>query len=167
MTTCRGLLLDAPREASPLPEAGLARALAGASGTRVAASGERRLRLAVLADAVACLQRNASAKSRRRRRLFLEAETWIMESDYGSAFSFESVCEALGLDPEYLRDGVRQWCDQQSSRSTIPRASVRRRFRRGNSVALSPQSAAAEFLERCLQDLGCTTHESAEPGGKR
>ncbi|MGH7873082.1 MAG: hypothetical protein ACREQO_12780, partial [Candidatus Binatia bacterium] len=33
----------------------------------------------------------------------------ILESDQIYPFSFENVCEALGYDAEYLRNGLRRW----------------------------------------------------------
>jgi hypothetical protein len=69
---------------------------------------ERRLMLAVLKDAVDCFQKNVSAKDVRRRQIFLDAETWIEEeSDW--PFSFANICEALDMDPQYIRQGLRRW----------------------------------------------------------
>jgi hypothetical protein len=68
--------------------------------------GEKRLMLAVLEEAVATFQRHLDVKTRRGQRLFHEAEEWIRSSDTSWTFAFENVCQTLGLDPEYLRDGL-------------------------------------------------------------
>jgi len=158
-------LLRAPRELSVEPEVALPVAFIGVRGTRKVAEGERRLRLAVLEDAIACLQRHASARDHHRRRLFQEAEEWIMETGQGSSFSFESVCEVLGLDPGYLRVGLRRWCDRQSALSGARQAWVKRRCRGGAAGARQRQSAAAEFLDRCLQRLGSFPYDGSAAGG--
>jgi hypothetical protein len=91
--------------------------------------GERRLRLAVLEDAIACFQKHAGARHSRGRRLFREAEAWIMEGGQNSAYSFEEVCDALGLDSNCLRDGLRQWSERQAARPRTRRARLERRCR--------------------------------------
>lgn len=84
--------------------------------------GEYRLLIAVLEDAVASFQKYQGAKSRRERRLFKEAERWIMVKDNPKArhgddevptFSFDYVCEVLGIAPNHLRQGLRRWRDAQ------------------------------------------------------
>jgi len=79
---------------------------------------EEKLMFAVLTDAVECFQKNISARSRRCRRIFNEAQMWIMNRDDRSTFSFEHVCEALQLSPSYLRMGLNRWrADQESPQS--------------------------------------------------
>jgi len=65
--------------------------------------------LAVLEDAIQCFQDNASARSGRRKRLFEEAEEWILEANSDWVFSFESICEVLGFNPQYVRQGLLRW----------------------------------------------------------
>jgi len=67
---------------------------------------EKRLMLAILEDAVDCFQNNLLRPSLKSRRLFQEAEKWIVEVDGDWIFSFENVCEALGLNPAYVRQGM-------------------------------------------------------------
>ena len=38
-----------------------------------------------------------------------EAEEWIQQGAAGGIFSFDSVCEVLGLNPSYLRQGLAAW----------------------------------------------------------
>jgi hypothetical protein len=70
--------------------------------------GERRLMLAVLEEAVVTFQRNLHARTRRGQRLFREADEWSRSADTSWTFAFENVCHALGLDPEYLREGLQR-----------------------------------------------------------
>jgi hypothetical protein len=70
---------------------------------------EKRLMLAILEDAINCFQDNLPAQSLRSRRLFEEAEEWIVEADGDWVFSFENICEALGFNPAYGRQGLLRW----------------------------------------------------------
>jgi hypothetical protein len=70
---------------------------------------ERVLMLAVLQDAVVCFQDNVSATCKRKRSMHLDAEEWIMNDDRSYLFSFANVCEALGYDPQYMRQGLLRW----------------------------------------------------------
>jgi len=70
---------------------------------------EKRLMLAILEDAIHCFQDNLLTQNVRSRRLFEEAEEWIVEADGDWIFSFENICEALGFSPAYLREGLLRW----------------------------------------------------------
>lgn len=69
---------------------------------------EKALLLAILEDAIHCYRKFASARNRAGREQFREAEAWLMGGDDGWVFAFDNVCELLGLDPEYVRRGLRQ-----------------------------------------------------------
>jgi hypothetical protein len=64
---------------------------------------EKELMLAVLESAVEDFQKYASAKDRRGRLLYQEAEEWILERDSEWFLSFDSICETLSLSPDRLR----------------------------------------------------------------
>lgn len=71
-------------------------------------SPEKRLMLAVLLDAVECFQKHAPshhAPSRPTKPdpLFTDAATWIFADDSESLFSFINICEAVGMNAQYLR----------------------------------------------------------------
>ncbi|HVO27943.1 MAG TPA: hypothetical protein VMW56_30405 [Candidatus Margulisiibacteriota bacterium] len=89
--------------------------------------GEFQLLMAVLQDAIKCFQTYALAGDRHGRRLFREAETWIMgdaekewSSDATVFLSFEYVCDVLSLDSSAVRSTLAEWYQQQR------RADVRR-----------------------------------------
>lgn len=67
------------------------------------ASGERRLLLAVLEDGIRTLLKYARATHGRALNLRREALTWLTSQDRADVFAFESICEALGIDPDRLR----------------------------------------------------------------
>jgi hypothetical protein len=62
-------------------------------------SSEKRLMLAVLADAINLLR----SSNLRRRNSFNEAWSWVFANRTTSALSFDHVCDVLGLDAESLR----------------------------------------------------------------
>ena len=84
---------------------------------------ERRLRLAVLEDAIRYFQRYVHAADRHGRALYEDALDWFSSPDRSEPFSFENVCQALDLDAEYVRRGLRRWRDAERVRvAAAPRA---------------------------------------------
>ncbi len=91
--------------------------------------GECQLMAAVLHDAIYCYQKNLFAKNNYGQRLFREAEEWMM-SKQKETFSFEHICETLGLDPVCLRRGLRLWqerrrreeSERRTQRQRLPQA---------------------------------------------
>ena len=73
---------------------------------KILRDGEKRLMLAVLQDAVECYQKYIFARRGKDKHLFSEAEAWILEQDSLSTFSFDNVCDSLGLAPNYVRAGL-------------------------------------------------------------
>jgi hypothetical protein len=80
--------------------------------------GERRLMLAVLEDAVSCYHRFALARDERGRHEFAEARAWIESTDRDWPFSYENVCDVLGIDPAYVRDGLNRRVRRRKSASS-------------------------------------------------
>ena len=66
--------------------------------------GELKLLMAVLEDAIRCYLRNVNAKDGERKREFIEVRNWFESRIKGIAgiFSFENLCEALGIEPRRL-----------------------------------------------------------------
>lgn len=67
---------------------------------------EKRLLIAVLDDAVQAFLAGIRPRKSRDLRHFQEAEEWIMDLSGNWVFSFDSICNLLGLDPAYLRSGL-------------------------------------------------------------
>jgi hypothetical protein len=63
---------------------------------------EKRLMFAVLLDAVIHLQRRDSRRA-------AEAVEWIRGEPDGSVFSFQNICESLGLEPRGLARALLAW----------------------------------------------------------
>src|SRR5215813_10951102 len=78
-------------------------------GSDAAFQPEKRLMLAVLEEAIATFQRHVMSDNRRSQRLVEEVEAWTAGAEADWPFSFENVCAALELEPEYLRNGMARW----------------------------------------------------------
>jgi len=111
------------------PDTVLPAQLLGSYRLDASAMPERRLFLAVLEDAVITFQRYATSARRRGQRLFRETEEWIVSDDTCSACSFQNVCDVLGFDSQYLRQGLLAWRDRQRSANAVP-VPYRHPFRR-------------------------------------
>jgi len=56
--------------------------------------------------------------------MFREAWDWLMvpqprpipKQEDATGFSFEYICDVLGLEPDYLRRGLREWGDAHLAR---------------------------------------------------
>ena len=70
---------------------------------------EEALMLAILEDAIACFQKYALARGGKGKARFQEAEDWILDQRSDWLCSFENVCEVLGLNPKYVRQGLLEW----------------------------------------------------------
>ena len=65
--------------------------------------GERALLRAVLQDAILCLT-GQGVEKHERAKVAAEAQRWIMSRSRRWLFAFESICDVLDINPEYLRD---------------------------------------------------------------
>jgi hypothetical protein len=101
----------------------------------------KRLMMAILEDALRCFQNNAGATTGRRKRLFQEAEEWLCGSGGEGPFSFNMVCEALGIEPEFLRNELLRWRAEQQS-GIIRRPLARR------SPVVRPRRISAPTVRR-------------------
>jgi hypothetical protein len=81
---------------------------------RVPKEPEYRLIVAVLEDAVDCYQKHAFARETKARQLFDDAAEWIASDDRHWPYSFVSICDILGLNPEYIRRGLEDWKGRQT-----------------------------------------------------
>jgi len=68
-----------------------------------ARAAEKELMLAILESAIEDLRKYASAKDRKGKLLYQEAEEWILERDGEWFLSFNNICETLSLSPDQLR----------------------------------------------------------------
>src|SRR5262245_13483899 len=76
---------------------------------KITRDGEKSLMLAVLENATEDFQKYVLATDQRGKKLFQDAEEWILDTDTSSLFSFDTICQHLELDPAYMRHGLMQW----------------------------------------------------------
>ena len=88
---------------------------------------ERLLLAAILQDAVEEYRKYSRANNAKGKRRFSEAEEWIMYDGNDWIFSFDNVCNSLGLDPEYIRHRV---CETQGKPTKEEKPLHRARMRR-------------------------------------
>jgi hypothetical protein len=66
--------------------------------------GEKRLMIAVLKDAVECLDKYRGARSSSGQSHYLNALEWVEDKRTDWLFSFTNICDLLGFDPDYMRE---------------------------------------------------------------
>ena len=119
---------------------------------------ERRLLIAILADAVDCYQKNLGARSARGRRLCRDAEQWMLSDDQAWVFSFRNICDALGVDAEAMRARARAWKRHHASTlRRVPEPSrlnlQSRRVRLGPAAGVSSMARSPPALRRPPADV--------------
>ncbi len=98
------------------------------SGGR-ALSGEQRLMAALLADAINVFRKGVASRSARQRLLYLDAERWIIGKGRSRhAFSFETACDALGIDAVTVRRKMIQWKHSVRHETEEPARPLRLKF---------------------------------------
>jgi len=123
---------------------------AGVHGDEPRFHSTKQLMLAVLMDALQCLQ---------ERRRVAEAEAWIADRGGQGPFAFETICDALGIDADYLSNGLREWQRQQLSR-TDPQRQVRHpSIRRSGAIRSPTGRRRRRATEAALAGDGAVTHE--------
>jgi hypothetical protein len=99
---------------------------------------EKKLMLAVLEDAIACYQKYVLARDGKGKSLFREAEEWVQDKGGEGIFAFNSICESLGLNPDYLRRGLSEWKKhsmvQRAQARVYQLAPRRKRSKRGRAL---------------------------------
>lgn len=76
------------------------------SGKGYARGPERALLSALLFDGIQAFISYTLAATEKERAKFAEAQLWVSDKSTDYAFSFNSVCDALGVHPDYLRYGL-------------------------------------------------------------
>jgi hypothetical protein len=102
---------------------------------------EKELMLAVLEDAVACLQKYAPATNAKGKSLLRDTKNWILAEDDDWIFSFNNVCETLGLNPTFVRRALTQLEMRQSLQHETPQAAKSYRARRRSRINAARRAA--------------------------
>lgn len=76
-------------------------------GPRRKQAPEQRLMIAVLQDALDCVEKHRSATDTHGRRLFSDAQQWFLANETDWPYSFECICELLDLDANAVRQRLR------------------------------------------------------------
>ena len=66
--------------------------------------GEKRLMIAILKDAVECLEKFRGSRSSTGKISYQSAIDWVEDSDRDWLYSFANICDLLGFDADYLRE---------------------------------------------------------------
>ena len=74
---------------------------------------------AVLENAVEYFQKYVLARKPSGKKLFQQAEEWFLEKDSDELFSFENICETLGLHPDTIRKGLLVWKEAKLKLSSV------------------------------------------------
>jgi hypothetical protein len=70
---------------------------------------EQDLLLAVLKDALLSFRNNRRRASKEALRKYHADRAWFFAHDTDRLFAFESVCDALGLSPQRIRQQLISW----------------------------------------------------------
>jgi hypothetical protein len=70
--------------------------------------GEMRLALAILEDALRCVLRHHASRIAEQRLAAQEALQWMLSNDDAPPFTFVRICQLFDLEPDWIRQAVRQ-----------------------------------------------------------
>src|SRR3989442_9326100 len=83
---------------------------------------ELRLMAAVLEDAIRSFCRCAGSRGVRSQRLFRETAEWFESYAVSWPFAFENICDALALEPDWIRGLLSRWQGNQKAATGWPAA---------------------------------------------
>ena len=89
-------------------------------GPRRKQAPEQRLMMAVLQDALDCVEKYRFADDPRGRRLFDEAKQWLLAAEPDWPYSFECICAVLDLDVDAVRQRLRVAPERQAGPRATP-----------------------------------------------
>lgn len=109
----------------------------------------RRLMTAVLEDAVHCYRKYFGARDGHGRRLFRDAERWLLFDEPGAPFDFQTVCEVLDVSPEWIRRQLTRWRERRLATPHVPyRAYKRSKYSR--TMRSEEKPAATVSMLACI-----------------
>jgi hypothetical protein len=116
-------------------------------GSLAARSGEHRLMLAILEDAIAIFVKSVSGSAVNRNDA-KAARAWLESRDRTLPFSFESICDLLGFDACYMRRGL--WALRMAPAEAALRLAVRHHggFSARSTASARPRAAVAAGVAR-------------------
>jgi hypothetical protein len=119
---------------------------------KVSLEPERLLMLAVLEDAIKCVEKYAKVKSERNRKAFDETIDWIRTQNDEWLFSFDNVCDALDFNAGRLRDALLQMVVGRrrirTAEQSLPTPLFSQRKERARSPLSRMDYAAARWAQK-------------------
>ncbi|MGD0074880.1 MAG: hypothetical protein ABSD31_11145 [Candidatus Binataceae bacterium] len=106
--------------------------------------GEHKLMFAVLEDAVKCHLKHMNAESRRQRLLFYEVRNWMNTKNRVGLFSYQTLCESLGIDAKALSAALESRLSSSERIAGVRRESASRRA--GKPAEQQPANRLGEDL---------------------
>jgi hypothetical protein len=103
---------------------------------------ERRLLLAVLEEAVGTYQRCVAAGDLHLRAILADVDEWFASDASDLLFSFVGICDALGIEPAYVRAGLSRWAARHRTAAHHAKARYRFPFSRVNGTRCHPVARA-------------------------
>ena len=101
---------------------------------RVIPEGEQALMFAILENAINDFQKYFTVRNPKAKRQYHEAVAWISGENSDGLFSFDNICENVGLNPSYLRRRLGAWAEENGWSSAherddkfVPAKRIRRR----------------------------------------
>jgi hypothetical protein len=85
---------------------------------------EHRLMIALVRDAMRCIERYRHARDLRGKRLFALESEWILSDETDGLYCFARVCETLDLDPDAVRRSLGFGLPSTSGRALPSAANV-------------------------------------------
>lgn len=76
----------------------------GNSGLARQLDGEKRLMIAIMKDAVECLEKYRGSRTSAGKLSYQSAIQWVEDTDTDWLYSFTNICDLLGFDSHYLRE---------------------------------------------------------------
>lgn len=86
--------------------------------------GQKKLMLAVLQDAVECLEKYRASKNPIQQEVYRDALNWVRDQSADWLFCFTNVCDFLGFDPNYVRQSLLQREEQKRKKRRAKLAPV-------------------------------------------
>jgi hypothetical protein len=119
-------------------------------------SGEQRLMLAVLVDAINVLQSWKGSGSARKRRNFAEAVSWVNSPGTAHTFAFDSVCDALDINSGLLRSRLQRLTVRpvNSTGPLIPRLRLKELSRSPQMTPSRPRRRRAPRIRKAPMGPG-------------
>jgi len=80
---------------------------------------EKALMYAVLKDGIRSFYKHIGSTRRKYRKLSDEAEQWLLDDTWDDPFSFQVICDTLGIDPAGLRGRLLDWKRSEMARREL------------------------------------------------